>query len=272
MPQLWGYSECNGPKCWGKNYPHALGQNQSPVDIIRAQVKPDPALLNNPLKFDYDKIETRNLCNGGFGWRVDIPNVHNISDLEGGPLKHRFRLAQFHSHWGETCCDGSEHTVDGETFSGELHLVHYNMDLYEDPVKAMGSEDGLAVIGIFLKEGKEHPEFRKICDVINQIKHKGDQTKTEEMFDIKKLLPRDTLNYWTYDGSLTTPPCFESVLWIVMKEPIELSKDQLDKFRSLLTYCEDAHDISAIDGPVLKNWRNCQPLETRVIREPGDPQ
>ncbi|XP_022656087.1 carbonic anhydrase 1-like isoform X2 [Varroa destructor] len=259
----------DGPAHWGKTFPQALGQKQSPVDIIRSHVQPDPMLLKRPLKYNYQGVLTKHVTNGGFGWRVDVDSLNH--NLEGGPLSHRYRLVQFHSHWGETCCDGSEHTVDGETFSGELHLVHYNIDLYDDPGKAASSESGLAVVGIFLKEGSSHPEFEKLCEVLSCVKHKG--CKCEDIaspFQISSFLPKDTDNYWTYEGSLTTPPCYESVSWVVLKQPIEISKDQLDAFRSLLTYTEDENNITAIDGPVTKNWRNCQPLEGRVIREPPE--
>ncbi|OQR66546.1 carbonic anhydrase 2-like [Tropilaelaps mercedesae] len=256
----------DGPAHWGRTYPQALGQKQSPVDIVRAQVQLDTVLLKRPLKYNYQGVSTKSIANGGFGWRVDVESENH--NLEGGPLNHRFRLVQFHSHWGETGCNGSEHTVDGEAFSGELHLVHCNIDLYNDPGKAACSENGLAVVGIFLKEGGSHPEFEKLCKLLTCIKYKGCKYEGISDFDICAFLPKDVENYWTYEGSLTTPPCYESVSWIVLKQPIEVSKDQFDAFRSLVTYSEDENDITIMDGPVTKNWRNCQPLENRVIREP----
>ncbi|XP_003745746.1 carbonic anhydrase [Galendromus occidentalis] len=267
MPQTWGYSECNGPKHWGKDFPLALGHRQSPVNIVSSQAVRDPMLLSKPLKYQYEDVAATQLTNGGFGWRVDVNSPsHN---LEGGPLNHRYKLVQFHAHWGPSCCSGSEHTIDGTCTAGELHLVHYNIDLYDEPAKAMSGENGLAVVGILLKEGDEHPEFEKICSLIDKIKHKGSSVTDVGPFNLRAFYPHQPGNYFTYEGSLTTPPCYESVTWILMRECIELSKAQLDKFRSMLNYCEGECELGPLDGTVQENYRDCQPLEGRVIRCSG---
>lgn len=56
----------------------------------------------------------------------------------------------------------------------------------------------------------------------------GKQT-TFDNFDAKTLLP-PSLDYWTYDGSLTTPPLLESVTWIVLREPISVNPAQVLNF------------------------------------------
>lgn len=88
--------------------------------------------------------------------------------------------------------------------------------------------------------------------------------------DPEKLLPKNK-SYWTYLGSLTTPPCTESVTWIVFKEPIEVSPEQLDKFRGLRCYdigeaCPDDHELN---GQVLNNYRPPCELGNRELREFG---
>lgn len=76
----------------------------------------------------------------------------NGSNLSGGPLYNDdYVIEQFHSHWGSDVHKGSEHTVDGVCFAGELHLVHWNHTKYSSFAEAAGKPDGLAVLGVFLK-------------------------------------------------------------------------------------------------------------------------
>lgn len=75
----------------------------------------------------------------------------NITELRGGPLgSDVYKLQQWHCHWGARNGEGSEHTVDGRSFSGELHLVHWNTSKYNSFAEAAGQADGLAVLGVFL--------------------------------------------------------------------------------------------------------------------------
>lgn len=90
------------------------------------------------------------MVNSGYGWRVDVNG--NGSELVGGPLKDDvYVLEQFHCHWGCSDNSGSEHTVDGESYAGELHMVHWNKSKYATFGEAAGHPDGLAVTGVFLK-------------------------------------------------------------------------------------------------------------------------
>lgn len=74
-----------------------------------------------------------------------------IPELTGGPLDTDvYRLQQWHCHWGAKDGQGSEHTVDGRSFSGELHMVHWNTSKYRSFGEAAGQYDGLAVLGVFL--------------------------------------------------------------------------------------------------------------------------
>ena len=82
---------------------------------------------------------------------VDFVYESLLSGLTGGPLEDDvYQLAQFHAHWGGENARGSEHTVDGKSFSAELHLVHYNTK-YGDLGNAVDKPDGLAVLGMFIK-------------------------------------------------------------------------------------------------------------------------
>lgn len=131
-------------------YPQAAGERQSPIDIITDRTQQSSDLKANPLRWTYVPENTRSLVNPGYCWRVDVNGKG--SELTGGPLQDEtFILEQFHAHWGCSDRRGSEHTVDGESFAGEMHLVHWNQTKYKSFAEAAGQPDGLAVLGVFLK-------------------------------------------------------------------------------------------------------------------------
>ena len=121
-----------------------------------------------------------------------------------------------HAHWGKAGGGGSEHTVDGGQYAAELHIVHWNTK-YGDPSQAVDKPDGLAVLGMFLREGESRGELVKICRNLATVSTKDKSvTKDEDFLDPTKFLPGNK-TFFTYPGSLTTPPLFESVTWIVFK-------------------------------------------------------
>nr|XP_054417082.1 carbonic anhydrase 13-like [Pongo abelii] len=148
----------------------------------------------------------------------------NVWILRGVPLTGSYRLRQFHLHWGSADDHGSEHIVDGVSYAAELHVVHWNSDKYPSFVEAAHEPDGLAVLGVFLQIGEPNSQLQKITDILDSIKEKGKQTRFTN-FDPLSLLP-PSWDYWTYPGSLTVPPLLESVTWIVLKQPIDISSQQ----------------------------------------------
>lgn len=256
-----------GPSNWSKRFPAAAGEKQSPIDIVVSDVQQDQFLTENPLRWNYAGLKCTSLLNNGSGWRVDVKSPG--PNIRGGPLHHNYQMVQFHSHWGTCGESGSEHTINGEYYAGELHLVHYNVDMYSRASEAACSDKGLSVLAVFLKEGKCHEQFKKITDCMNKVIYKGMKIPLEEDIDVGSLIPANS-SYWTYEGSLTTPPCYESVTWIVFKEPIEVSPEQLEAFRNLLSYKEGGGPQVPTDGPILKNFRPPQPIKGRVVREPTE--
>ncbi|XP_054716556.1 carbonic anhydrase 5B, mitochondrial-like [Uloborus diversus] len=220
--------------------------------------------MQRPLRWTYVPKNCRSLLNTGEGWKVIIEGQDSC--LTGGPLQHSYQLVQFHSHWGKCHKTGSEHTVDGEGFAAELHLVHWNMDLYNSVEEALASKKGVAVIGVFFQIGKHHDELAKITDLLCEIVNKGDECPLSKKIDPSAFFP--VHDYWTYEGSLTTPPCHESVTWILFKKPVEVSEEQLDKFKMLFSSTLKAFVNGApIRSRVVENCRPSQPLNGRVIRE-----
>nr|XP_058898840.1 carbonic anhydrase 2 isoform X2 [Kogia breviceps] len=140
----------------------------------------------------------------------------------------------------------------------QLHLVHWNTK-YGEFGKAAQQPDGLAVVGIFLKIGDAKPGLQKVVDVLDSIKAKGKSVDFTN-FDPRGLLP-ESLEYWTYPGSLTTPPLLESVIWLVLKEPISVSSEQISKFCTLNFNAEGEPEHLMVN-----NWRPTQPLKNRQIK------
>ncbi|XP_058506406.1 carbonic anhydrase [Solea solea] len=256
MSHGWGYGAANGPHKWAEDFPVANGARQSPIDIVPKEAQYDSSL--RALKLRYDPSNANSILNNGHSFQVDFVDDSDTSTLTGGPISGTYRLRQFHFHWGASDDRGSEHTVDGVKFPCELHLVHWNTK-YPSFGEAASQPDGLAVVGVFLKIGAANPRLQRVLNALDTIKTKGRQTDFAA-FDAKSLLPV-SLDYWTYDGSLTTPPLLESVTWIVLKEPISVSPVQMDKFRNLLFSGDEEAPCCMVD-----NYRPPQPLKGRRVR------
>jgi len=255
----WGYGKDNGPSTWGKEFPIAdEGKEQSPIDIQLGDCVDEESLPK--LEYKYDALPNLNITNTGAQWRVDYLPGH--SSLSGGPLGEKFELQQMHAHWGTQEGVGSEHIFNGEAFDGELHFVHYNTK-YGYFGEAVDKPDGLGVFCIFIKIGdEEHSEFKKITDKMASIKVKGETSTLESDLDPTKLLPEGLEEYLTYHGSLTTPPCFEAVTFMIFNtKTITISKDQIVAMRSLLTGTEDGCDC------MLENFRPVCPQGERVVKK-----
>ncbi|XP_004697542.1 carbonic anhydrase 2 [Echinops telfairi] len=256
MSHHWGYAKHNGPDSWHENFPIAKGERQSPVNIDSRSAKHDPAL--KPLSINYEQATSRKILNNGHSFNVEFDDSQDKAVLKGGPLDGTYRLIQFHFHWGSSDEQGSEHTVDKKMYPAELHLVHWNTK-YADFGQAVQHPDGLAVLGIFLKIGSAKPDLQRVLDILDSIKTKGKSAEFKN-FDPRGLLP-NSLDYWTYPGSLTTPPLLECVTWIVLREPISVSSEQIKKFRSL-----SINGDNEPEEPMVINFRPPQPLKSRQIR------
>uniref|UniRef100_H2TXA1 Carbonic anhydrase n=2 Tax=Takifugu rubripes TaxID=31033 RepID=H2TXA1_TAKRU len=256
MSHSWGYGANDGPDKWADGFPVANGPRQSPIDIVPGAASYDAGL--KPLRLKYDPSTSLDILNNGHSFQVTFADDSDSSTLTEGPITGIYRLKQFHFHWGASDDKGSEHTVAGKMYPAELHLVHWNTK-YASFGEAASKPDGLAVVGVFLQIGNKNESLQKVLDKFGTIKAKGKQT-TFAGFDPTALLP-GSLNYWTYEGSLTTPPLLESVTWIVCKEPISVSSEQMAKFRSLLFSAEGEPECCMVN-----NYRPPQPLKGRSVR------
>ncbi|XP_018899196.1 carbonic anhydrase 3 [Bemisia tabaci] len=178
--------------------------------------------------------------------------------ISGGPAQGIYVFDSMHMHWGETDNNGSEHLLDGQPFSCEMHIVHYNLK-YKTLENALNYFDGLLVTGFFGDAVElDNPELQEFIDDLKQI-HDCNKSITVPIKPIFTFI-RDCVtdqNYYCYPGSLTTPDFQECAIWIVFSKPFEISSSQLEEFRELK---------SSEGGKLInKNDRELQDFNDRPI-------
>ncbi|BHF80079.1 Phospholipase A2 crotoxin acid subunit CA [Sparganum proliferum] len=170
------------------------------------------------------------LKKGKHNFSISFPE-EKIACIEGGPLREGYILQQFHFHWGHENKWGSEHQVDGCSHSAEMHLV-FLAERYSAQSEALEDPEGLCVLGIFLRaSGRENDAFKPLVKAVEKSSI-GDENVLDTPIDVFAILP-DLSRYYTYEGSLTTPPCSECVRWIVCADPVEVSDTQLQWMRTM---------------------------------------
>ena len=202
----WGYLGPGAPSHWGELDPQFAtckeGDYQSPIDL-REIAKADV----DALAVDYHPDALR-IVNNGHTVQVNHQGGSTLS--VGG---HEFKLLQYHLH------SPSEHTETGDHHALELHLVHQD-------------EHGhYAVVAVFVDEGENSGDpglWRHLPDIPDGMEHQYEG----EPVDPAHLLPAK-LTHYQYHGSLTTPPCTETVTWNVLDTPITMSKERIDQFHRL---------------------------------------
>ncbi|XP_053224973.1 carbonic anhydrase 14 isoform X1 [Podarcis raffonei] len=255
----WTYEGSHGQEHWPDTYPDCGWKAQSPINIETGTVQYDPSL---------PPVETSGYRNPGDDDFTLINNGHTVQmslppSMQLHGLPKMFTAVQLHLHWGRKgSLEGSEHKVDGRPFPAELHVVHYNSEKYSNVSLAMHHPDGLAVLGVFLEAGDaENPAYNHILDLLDKIQY-AEQKTTVAPFNVRDLLPVHLGHFFRYNGSLTTPPCFQSVLWTVFHQPVQLSAAQLEKLqKSVYSTAEgEAHPELLVD-----NFRAPQSLNGRVV-------
>uniref|UniRef100_A0A3Q2R158 carbonic anhydrase n=1 Tax=Fundulus heteroclitus TaxID=8078 RepID=A0A3Q2R158_FUNHE len=213
-----------GQSEWSEYFPDCGGTSQSPVDVITTQTKYDPSLIPvTPLGYSQHTNQPFSLHNNGHTVILELPEWMGL-----GGLPWFFTAVQLHLHWGNggPGLRGSEHTINGRSSEAEVHVVHYNSELYPNMSAAMTQRDGLAVLGILIETGEEtNPGFNNILNYMSRIRH-ADERTIIPAFDVQSLLPKDLGRYYRYNGSLTTPPCHQSVIWTVFHERVQISAAQ----------------------------------------------
>jgi carbonic anhydrase len=215
----WGYSGPGGPDHWGDLDPSytacKTGMRQSPINIEGAKRSDLPAI-----QFDYKPTPLKIIDNGH---TIQINYDPGSSITVGGK---QYALVQFHFH------KPSEEKIHGRQFDMVIHLVHKD------------SAGNLAVIGLLVKSGKENPTIKSLWN--NLPKEVGKEAAVAgATVNAADLLPA-AHNYYSFAGSLTTPPCSEGVAWMVFATPVEFSAAQIAEFGQI--YSMNARPTQPING------------------------
>ncbi|KAG8587808.1 hypothetical protein GDO81_005789 [Engystomops pustulosus] len=250
--------QCKGPSEWKDEFQNCGHEKQSPVNIITCSATFDSSL--KPFEFEgYDKEIDFLLINNGHTARLNP--AHATIEISGGGLSGKYTFSQIHFHWGTVDNPGSEHTLNGERYAFELHIVHSKLIERSEPSGGSTESGGLAVLGFFLKEGNSNKNYQNIIDGLKKVVD-TDTNTTISKVKLQDLIPeKESLKlFYRYEGSLTTPDCAETVTWTVFPEVIELSKDQMKDFYAL-KYGDK--------NPMVENFRPLQKLNGRKIFTSG---
>ncbi|NP_001373159.1 carbonic anhydrase IV c precursor [Danio rerio] len=244
---------CEGPSQWKINYTSCGGQKQSPINIITSKVKYDPKLTSF-IFHGHEDAFNMSVENHGHSAHFTLPPSAHLS---GGGLKGKYKAVQFHLHWGENGSQGSEHSVDGERYPMELHIVYIGEE-YINLTKALQNSTGVAVLAFFFEvTALQNQKFERIIEALKKVRHENTTSKVEN-FKLSDIIPQvNSQKYYRYSGSLTTPSCEEAVLWTVFQQTIGISKMQMESMDKLLLF--------GTDKPMAGIFRPVQNLNERVV-------
>jgi carbonic anhydrase len=222
----WSYEGETGPQAWGQLKPEfnvcAIGKRQSPINIEEGTTLQGPA---ETLQFNYSPNNAI-VVNNGHTIQVDVQGDNSVT-VRGS----RYRLVQFHFH------TPSEEQINYKRSVMVVHLVHKN------------DAGQLAVVAVLLEPGGTNPLIDKVWTYMPL--DAGDRVRMPPDFlNVSELLPIDQ-RYYQFMGSLTTPPCTEGVLWMVLKQPMPISKSQYKLFSQL--YPNNARPVQPVNGRPVRD-------------------
>jgi len=219
----WGYKGEAGPSRWAdmdkENATCATGKFQSPINIVNPRLADLP-----PIAFDYRASPLRIVDNGH---TVQVNYAPGSSITVDGV---RYELVQFHFH------KPGEERINGQVFDMVVHLVHKD------------AQGKLAVVAVPMLRGKTNPMIARLW---KHMPHEKEHEATVDAVSINAadLLPANR-RYFTFEGSLTTPPCSEGVRWLVLKQPVWISGPEIAAFAKL--YPMNARPLQAANGREIK--------------------
>ncbi|CAJ0943971.1 unnamed protein product, partial [Mesorhabditis belari] len=211
----------------------SLGRNQSPIDIVPVITAFGENLQNAEFRVEYHDHGEFKAINTGATIMIEREGNDSELALSFWP-EEQFHLDAVSWHWGTEPMNGSEHTIGGVGYAGEMHLIHRNtrfstMDL------ALKQPNGVVIVAIFLNESHDdNPALNPFIEILPKIVYKGNETKISH-YNFNQLFPalEKCKEFWVYDGSETVDPFRETVKWIVLRSAQPISSRQLDKLREV---------------------------------------
>jgi carbonic anhydrase len=215
----WSYSGETGPEHWASEDAAfatcGSGKHQSPIDIEAATTEALPAI-----EFAYRPIPLT-VTDTGHSFQVNAPAGSGGITVGGD----HYELVQFHFH------RPSEERIHGKRDAMVAHLVHKN------------AKGELAVVAVLIHQGGANTFLKPVFDNFPP-KGKPEQSVSGATLNLEEFLPQKR-GYYTFDGSLTTPPCSEHVRWFVLKSPVNASAEQVRQFAA--RYPDDARPTQPLN-------------------------
>ncbi|XP_070258281.1 carbonic anhydrase-related protein 11 isoform X1 [Myotis yumanensis] len=258
-PPFWGLVNAAWSLC-------AVGKRQSPVDVELKRVLYDPFLPPLRLSTGGEKLRGT-LYNTGRHVSF-LPAPRPVVNVSGGPLLYSHRLSELRLLFGARDGAGSEHQINHQGFSAEVQLIHFNQELYGNLSAASRGPNGLAILSLFVNvAGSSNPFLSRLLnrDTITRISYKNDAYFLQDL-SLELLFP-ESFGFITYQGSLSTPPCSETVTWILIDRVLNITSLQMHSLR-LLSQNPPSQIFQSLSG----NGRPLQPLAHRALRGNRDPR
>ncbi|XP_015606377.1 carbonic anhydrase 2 [Cephus cinctus] len=237
-------------------------KGQSPVDLAPTDMARNEQFPPLKMTGHWTPLGRAYLYNTGNTAEVRLSLDRPPGIISGGPLKDEYEFLQLHFHWGNSNCHGAEHSINGKLFSMEAHAVHFNKK-YASFDECLEKPDGIVVVGYFMQvvgddtRTEDHPKFAKITDHLPDVEEPNSKAELDHDALVWMKQGRCLCSgYYTYHGSLTTPPYKECVTWILFPDPIRITRRQANAFRSLKSHSGDC---------ITANFRPVQCLNGRTV-------